>query len=86
MDVAQLSIYLPDDIAERLRLEAESTGKSLSKVVLENYLLPHHAKKQFGPEFWAHLQSLGPIPDDFVAPCRDEVFPEPDWSFDDIPA
>ncbi|MCX6610513.1 MAG: hypothetical protein NTW74_06630 [Acidobacteria bacterium] len=84
--MAQLNLYVPDEIAERLKLDAEASGKSLSKFVVDRLLSESTQKKAFGPEFWMKLGALGPLPEDFVAPDRDEKHPDPEWSFDDLPA
>ena len=84
--MAQLNLYVPDQLAEQLRREAASAGKSLSKLVVEKYLRAAPPGNAFGPVFWKKLHDLGPLPDDFVAPSRDDVQAEPSWSFDDLPA
>jgi hypothetical protein len=83
--VAQLNLYVPDEIAAKLRSGAESEGKSLSSFVVDKFILPSFEQKLFGPEFWRRMDELGPLPDDFVAPPR-ELDPDLDWSFDDIPS
>ncbi len=84
MYVAQLNLYVPDELADRLRNEAKLEGKSLSKHVVEKYLPCDPPKKVFDADFWAEFDRLGPLPDDFVAPSRESTYPEREISFDDI--
>jgi hypothetical protein len=84
--VAQLNLYVPDELAERLRQDAAAEGKSLSKYVVDRYLSDFVKAPILGPEFWEEFDKLGPLPDDFVAPSRIETLPERVVSFDDLPA
>ena len=69
--MAQLNLYVPDQLADQLRREAASAGKSLSKLVVDKYLISSPTKKAFSPGFWQKLQDLGPLSDDFAAPTPD---------------
>jgi hypothetical protein len=82
--VAQLNLYVPDELAERLRKDAEAEGKSISRHVVDKYLHSEPKKKLFSPEFWAAFDELGELPEDFVAPSRTESYPEREISFDGI--
>lgn len=84
--MAQINLYVPDDIADQLRRDAEAAGKSLSKHIVERITKAEPRKKLFSPEFWAEFDRLGPMPDDFVAPSREDTYPERKISFDDIVA
>ena len=86
MYVAQLNLYVPDELADRLRQDAEAEGKSLSKHVVDKYLNTSVKKPVLGPEFWEKFDKLGPMPEDFVAPTRVDTYPERTVSLDDLPA
>ena len=73
VDVAQPKLYVSDQLAEELRLAAEAEGKSLSEFVVDKISIVENTEKAFGAAFWAQLAALGPMPDDFVAPARDEA-------------
>ena len=73
VDVAQPKLYVSDQLAEELRLAAEAEGKSLSEFVVDKISIVENTEKAFGAAFWVQLAALGPMPDDFVAPARDEA-------------
>jgi len=68
--VAQLNLYVPDEVAKELKQHAAAEGKSLSRYVLDRLQESTSQIPAFGPDFWAHLKRLGPVSDDFVAPKR----------------
>lgn len=84
--MAQLNLYVPDEVAARPRREADLQGQSLSKYVAEKYLKIQTGRMAIDAEFLAGLDALGPMPEDFVAPPRETDHQEPDWSFDDLSA
>jgi len=70
--MAQITIYLPDDLARDLRQRAKRSGKSLSSVVAEL------ARLQFRPGAWpdAVKEAFGSWEGAFPEPedaCPDEV-------------
>ncbi len=72
--MAQLTLYLPDDLAKILRHDAHRAQKSLSNYLLE--VIEAHARPQpWPPEFVALLTTGEPgsieIPDD--PPPNDDV-------------
>jgi hypothetical protein len=70
--VAQVTIYLPDGVLERLRQDAKRSGKSVSAFVLERIAAPAAADtwpEGFGSLFGGWEGSF-PVPDD---PPPDEV-------------
>lgn len=86
MYVAQLNLYVPDDVAARLKREAELQGQSLSKYVVSQLVQKRTAILPFGPEFFAGLDALGPMPVDFVAPPREVDTQDLNWAIDDLSA
>ena len=84
--MAQLNLYVTDEVAARLRREADLQGQSLSKYVVSKLVSRRTATPPLGPDFFAALDALGPMPIDFVAPPREVDTQDLDWSVDDLSA
>lgn len=70
--MAQLTLYLPDDVAERLRAEARRAKKSLSAFVVER-LSPERSSKDARRERLAALYGSATLPEAADDPPPDEV-------------
>jgi hypothetical protein len=69
--VAQLNLYVPDDLAARLKSEARQAGQPLSRYVIS--LLSGRKKSGWPPGYFEKIR--GCLSEDFAIP--DDPPPEP---------
>lgn len=68
--MAQLNLYVPDELAAELKEEAAAKGVSLSRHVQERLQLRQGPAYAFDGKFWEKLGDLGKASADFQAPKR----------------
>lgn len=68
--MAQLNLYVPDELAAELKEEAALKGVSLSRLVQERLRQERGPVQAFDQGFWQKLSALGKASADFQAPKR----------------
>ncbi len=74
--MGQLNVYVPDDLEEKIKKEAQREGKSVSSFVLEA------VKNKIEPKRWSKefLATFGSVSDDFPDDIKDLPPQERDFS------